>query len=188
MAELNAQTGDEILASRIRQSDKDAFRILYNRYSGRIYSFSLKHTGSSDEALDIVQTVFINLWEHRDSLNPDGQVKSYIYRIAVNILINYFRKRSQRTRVMENLKKNDLSGSDMTYEQIFFKDLESAIATIVKTLPPERQRIFLLSREEGLSHQEIAEKLDISVRTVENQIYRALKEIKLILKERYLIW
>ncbi|NMC39770.1 MAG: RNA polymerase sigma-70 factor [Bacteroidales bacterium] len=186
MARMNAQAVDEILAARIRQSDKEAFRILYNRYSDRLYRFSLKHTGNADEARDVVQTVFINVWEHRTSLNPEGQVKSYIYRITVNILINYFKKRSQHFRVIESLKKNDQSLSDMTYEQIFFKDLETTITAIVKTLPQERQRIFNMSHNDGLSHQEIAEKLDISVRTVENQIYRAVKEIRLILKQRYL--
>jgi len=188
MARINAQTGDEILAARIRQNDKEAFRILYNRYSDRIYRFSLKHTGNADEARDVVQTVFINIWEHRTNLNPDGQLKSYIYRITVNILINYFKKRSQRFRVIESMKKNDPSVADMTYEQIFFKDLEKAIGEIVKTLPPERQRIFNMSRNDGLSHKEIAERLDVSVRTVENQVYRAVKEIRLILKQRYLFY
>ncbi|MBW6500509.1 MAG: RNA polymerase sigma-70 factor [Bacteroidales bacterium] len=179
---------DNLLVTRIRQNDKNAFKILYNRYSRKIYFFSLKFLGNNFETEELVQSVFINVWETRESLDTAGSVKSYIYRSAVNYIINYLKRKSVRTRFMElQIHKEDFE-SNNTYEQVFFNDLEKTINSVVGALPPGQQKIFRLSRFEGLTHKEIAGKLDLSVRTVENQMYRALKTIKTILKERYFLY
>jgi RNA polymerase sigma-70 factor (ECF subfamily) len=173
---------DNLLVTRIRHNDKDAFKSLYNRYSMKIYFFSLKYLGNNVEAEELVQSVFINVWENRETLDATISVKNYIYKAAVNYIYNYLKKKAIRTRYIESeINKGEIH-SNLTYEQVFFHDLERSINSIVETLPSQQQKIFLLSRNEGLSHNEIARKLDLSVRTVENQMYRALKIIKNILK------
>ena len=176
---------DNLLVKRIRQNDKDAFKSLYGRYSRKIYFFSLKHLNNTFEVEELVQSVFINVWESRESLNPDSSVKSYIYKAAVNYIINHLRKRNIHTRFIESEVNKGEKYSDITYEQIFFQDLERSINSIVETLPAQQQKIFRLNRYEGLTHEKIARQLDISVRTVENQMYRSTKMIKTILKEKY---
>lgn len=173
---------DKLLVIRIRNDSQDAFRLLYDRYCRKLYYFSLRYLKDKEEAEELVQSVFINVWEHRKSLDETMSVKSYIFRSSVNYIYNYLKKKAIRARFVEReLQKGELQ-SNQTYDQIFFHDLERSINTIIETLPSQQQKIFQLSRFEGLSHEEIAKKLDLSTRTVENQVYRALKIIKSNLK------
>jgi len=173
---------DNLLVIRIRNDSTNAFKLLYDRYNEKLYYFSLRYLGDKEEAKELVQSVFINIWEHRESLDATMSVKNYIYRSAVNYIYNYLKKKAIRTRYVEaELQKGELQ-ANQTYDQIFFHDLEKSISSIVETLPQQQQKIFQLSRFEYLSHEEIAKNLDLSVRTVENQIYRALKIIKSKLK------
>jgi RNA polymerase sigma-70 factor, ECF subfamily len=176
---------DSVLVTRIRQNDKDAFKSLYNRYSKKIYFFSLKYLSNNIEAEELVQSVFISVWENRKSLDPSNYVKSYIYKAAVNHIYNYLKKKSIHDRFVEAQTSKDETHSNLTYEQVFFNDLEKLINSIVSTLPSQQQKIFQLNRDENLTHMEIASKLDLSVRTVENQMYRAVKTIREVLKEKY---
>jgi RNA polymerase sigma-70 factor (family 1) len=173
---------DNLLVIRIRNDSKDAFKLLYNRYNKKLYYFSLRYLGNNEEAEELVQSVFINIWTHRKSLDETISVKNYIYRSAVNYIYNYLKKKAIRARFVETeLQKGEIQ-SNQTYDQVLYHDLENSINLIVETLPSQQQKIFHLSRFEGLSHKEIAKNLDLSVRTVENQIYRALKIIKSKLK------
>jgi RNA polymerase sigma-70 factor (ECF subfamily) len=177
---------DNLLVTRIRQNNKDAFRLLYNRYSKKIYFFSLKYLGNNVEVEELVQSVFINVWENRESLDPTNSVKSYIYKSAVNYIYNYLKKRTIHARYIEFQMQRGEILSNHTDEQVLFNDLERSLNSVIGTLPSQQQKIFRLNHYEGLTHKEIAIKLDISVRTVENQLYRAQKTIRTILKEKYL--
>jgi RNA polymerase sigma-70 factor, ECF subfamily len=174
---------DNVLAIMIRNDNKDAFRILYDRYNKKLYYFSLRYLNDYEEAEELVQSVFISIWEHRKSLDESMSVKNYIYRSAVNYIYNHLKKKAVHARFVEaELQKGELQ-TDQTYDQVCCNDLESSINSIVEALPSQQQKIFRLSRIEGLSYEEIAKSLDLSVRTVENQIYRALKIIKSKMKE-----
>lgn len=175
-SELNLT--DNTLAARIGSDSKDAFKLLYNRYNRKLYYFSMRYLGDKKDAEDLVQEVFVNIWEHRKSLDATMSVKNYIYRITVNCIFNFLKKKTVRARFVETeLQKGELL-TNQTYDQVFLHDLERSIISIVETLPPQQQKIFRLSRFEGLSHEEIANNLGLSVRTVENQIYRVLRIIK----------
>jgi len=176
---------DNLLVTRIRQNDKDAFRILYGRYCKKIYFFSLKYLGNSVEVEELVQSVFINVWENRESLDATNSVKSYIYKAAVNYIYNYLKKRTIRAKYIESQMQRDEVHANHTDEQILFNDLERTLNSVIGTLPLQQQKIFQLNHYEGLTHKEIAMKLDLSVRTVENQMYRAQKSIRTVLLERY---
>lgn len=174
---------DNLLVMRIHDDCKDAFKSLYDRYGKRLYYFSLRYLCSDEEAKDLVQTVFISIWEHRKSLDATLSIKNYIYTSAVNNIYNCMKKKAIRAKFIESNMKKGEPYYNFTYDQVFFNEMEGLLFSIIKTLPSHQQRIFQLSRFEGLTHEEIAKKLDISVRTVENQIYRALKIIKSKLKD-----
>jgi RNA polymerase sigma-70 factor (ECF subfamily) len=110
-------------------------------------------------------------------------VKSYIYRSAVNYIFNYLKKRAIRARFIEAELNKDEVLSNETWDQVLFHELEKSVSQIIEKLPPQQQKIFRLSRFDGLSHERIAKELDLSVRTVENQIHRALSIIKNKLKD-----
>jgi RNA polymerase sigma-70 factor, ECF subfamily len=175
-------TDDNILASRIRNDNLEAFELLFNRYNKKLYYFSLRYLEDTDDAEELVQVVFISVWEHRKMLEHDKSIKNYIYKSAINYIYNYLKKKAIRRRYVEQELKKPERSANQTYDQIFYKDLEKRIDVIVTSLPPHQQKIFNLSRHEGLSYEEIAKKLELSVRTVENQIYRVIKVIKNHLK------
>jgi RNA polymerase sigma-70 factor (ECF subfamily) len=175
---LQSKNCEKKLLCGIRDNDLTSFELLYNRYKRNIYSFALRYLKNPYEAEDVVQIAFINLWEHRSSLDEAQSVKSYLYRSVVNLIYNTYKKRAIRSRYVEyELNRLDHS-SNPTYDLVLQHDLEKNINDVVSTLPPQQQKIFRLSRNSNFSHEEIAGKLDLSVRTVENQIYRTLKVIR----------
>lgn len=179
-------TDDKVLSSGIKNDNLEAYKILYHRYKKKLFRFSLRYLKESDDAEEIVQLVFISLWEHRKTLDVTLSLKSYIYKTAVNNIYSFLRKKAVRQNYIEQEMQNPEKSGNQTYEHIYYKDLEKIIGIIVSSLPPQQQKIFHLSRFEGLSHEEIANKLDLSVRTVENQIYRVKKVIKHLLEENTL--
>ena len=176
---------DDLLVDEIKENNEEAFKSLYDRYSRKIYYFSLRYLGSKEETEELLQSIFMNIWQHRRSLDSTLPVKDYIYRSAVNYITNYLKKKAVRTRFNESEIHKDEIHSNHTYDQIFLHDLESSINAIVKTLPSQQQKIFRYSRYAGLTHKEIASKLGLSVRTIENQMYRVLKVLRTILKADY---
>lgn len=178
MIDGNKNISDYLLVIGISRGDKNAFRSLYDRYNKKIYYFALKYLGTKDEAEELVQSVFINVWESRKSLDATLSVKSYIYKAAVNYIYNYLKKKAIRARFIESEIIKGEKQSNLTYEEVFFHDLEESINSVVGALPSQQQKIFRLSRYEGLTDKEIARQLDISVRTVENLLYRTLKVIR----------
>lgn len=175
---LRAKTDDGELVRRLKEDNRQALEQLFMNYSKEVFCFSMKYLQNKVEAQDLVQTAFINLWEHRSFLDPNLPVKSYIYRSVTNLVYNCLKRRAIRSRYIEyELSRSDRH-SNQTYDTIYLHDLEKSISEIVTNLPPQQQRIFKMSRNKGYSYEMIARKLDISVRTVENQIYRTLKVIR----------
>jgi RNA polymerase sigma-70 factor (family 1) len=181
--DTESNISDNLLVIQIRNDSRDAFRLLYNRYNKKIYYFSLRNLGNTEDAEELVQSVFVSIWEHRKSLDERMSVKNYIYRSAVNYIYNYLKRKAVRARFIESELIKDDNQSNQTWDQVLLHDLEKSVNQILETLPPQQQKIFKMSRFEGLSHEKIAKELDLSVRTVENQIYRALGVIKSKLKE-----
>ncbi|MFZ0282381.1 MAG: RNA polymerase sigma-70 factor [Bacteroidales bacterium] len=167
---------DKKITSLIKKGDREAFSTFFNKYRRRVYYFSLKYLGDPDEAEELVQSVFVSIWEHRRLIDKKKSLKNYLYRSAVNSIYNFLKKRAiRRAYVIKELKKPE-STSD-PYEQIFHNDFEERIDQIICSLPLQQQRIIQY-RHQGLSLKEIAQKLNISVRTVENQIYRVNRLLK----------
>jgi RNA polymerase sigma-70 factor (ECF subfamily) len=179
----NKLTDDTTLASGIRKDNLKAFELLYDRYKEKIYFFSIRYLADKSDAEEIVQMVFISLWEHRQTLDVSKSIKSYIYKITVNHIYNYLKKKAIQRRYIETELLKSEGSSNSTLDNIFYIELEKKIILIISSLSAQQQLIFRLSRFEGLSHEEIAKKLELSIRTVENQIYRVLKVIKMHLKE-----
>ena len=183
MIDKGDQNNDKILVARIHNDDKGAFKSLYGRYWHKIYHFSLRYLHNNEEAEDIVQTVFLNLWINRKTLDENQDIKSYIYKSAVNHVYNSIKRKCIRIRYAEATSQIGLSTSDETFEMIVAHDLQINVNSIIENLPEKQKEIFKLSRAHYLTNEEIGQKLGISVRTVENHLYRALKFLKKKLHE-----
>jgi RNA polymerase sigma-70 factor (ECF subfamily) len=178
VTEKGDHNNDKILVARIHNDDKGAFKSLYGRYWNRIYHFSLRYLHNIEEAEDIVQTVFLNLWINRKTLDENQDIKSYIFKSAVNHVYNIIKRKCIRSRYAETTSQTGLSASDETFEMIVAHDLHIYVNSILENLPEKQKEIFKLSRVHHLTNEEISQKLGISVRTVENHLYRALKFLK----------
>lgn len=179
----NILTDDTTLASRIRNDELKAFELFYHRYKEKIFFFSFGYLQNYADAQEIVQIAFISLWEHRKTISDSKSIKSYIYKIAVNLIYNYLKKKAIQRRYIETELQKPQDSVNSTLDHIFYIELEKKINQIILLLSPQQQLIFRLSRFEGLSYEDIANKLELSIRTVENQIYRVLKVLKKSLKE-----
>ena len=153
-----------------------AFNTLYKEYSGRLYRFALGYLKSEEEAEELVQEVFTKIWEKRANLKEELSFKSFLFTIAFNIIRKHFRTKVYLSEYFKTGKSDDI---DMqTSQKITYDSLYHYISELVNRLPNRRKEIFIKSRFEGHSVKEIAEELQISHKTVENQLTDALKFIR----------
>ena len=153
-----------------------AFNTLYNEYSNRLYRFAFGYLKSQQEAEEIVQEVFFKIWESRSKLKADLSFKSFLFTIAFNIIKKHFRTKEQVSKYFTSLSNADIDV--VTSEKITYDSLHQFISELVNRLPERRKAIFIKSRFEGLSIKEIAAEMNISHKTVENQLTEALKFIR----------
>jgi RNA polymerase sigma-70 factor (ECF subfamily) len=174
------QTSSDIqLLEKVKSSDMSAFRELFNYYQPIVFRQVLYQTRSTDLSHEIVQETFIRVWEHRRTLKPHLSFLAYLLRISRNLIRDAARYRNTRIRLESEIPSPVLSENDDPEEALQLVLLEEKLHTIINNDLPERCReIFLLSRFEGKTHKEIADALDLSVRTVENQINHALKVMR----------
>ena len=164
------------LFKRIAQGDEQAFTEVYYQYTPKLIPFLNKLTRNDQLAKEMLQETFLRLWTNREELLKVQSPSAWIYRLASNVSIDYLRVQGNRQRILKTIEVSD-SGDQVT-ETVDARQLKSIIHTAVVQLPEKRQEIYRLSREQGLSHQEIAEELGISINTVKNQIGMALKSIQ----------
>ena len=170
---------DAELLERVKASDADAFRALFERYQPIVFRQVRYQIGESDAAHDIVQETFVRIWDFRRSLRPGLSFLAYALRISGNLVRDAARHRAVRERTATLIPPPERSEGDDPEEALKRTLLEERIARIISTGLPERCReIFLLSRFEGKSNGEIATLLGVREKTVENQITRALRVIR----------
>ncbi|TKG97074.1 RNA polymerase sigma-70 factor [Puteibacter caeruleilacunae] len=171
------QITDKQLVEQMQKGDQKAFKMLFDRYSRRLYSFALSHLKGQVDAEELVQDVFVKLWDKKEYLRSEGNIKAYIFRVAVNTVYDIVKKRKSESAYHEFIQQQD-AHHNSTWDQVVFEELQQRHDSLVAEMPEKRREIYLMSRNEGLSNKEIAEKLDVSVRTVESQIYKAVSFLK----------
>ena len=155
------------------------FQQVFNEYHSKLYYFIFSKTQSEYLAEEVVQNTFIKLWKYRSGLNESLSISTQLYRIATTTLIDLIRKNNTAAAVLRELKQQESGRApDGGTDRIAEKELALKISNAVKKMPPMQRKVFELSREEGLSYREIAEKLSISVKTVEIHISKSLKFLK----------
>ena len=170
---------ETILLKSLKEGSEEAFETIYSRYVGKLYNFMLGMTGGNEYmAEEMVQIAFIALWETRDRINPDKSIISYLAVIAKNTLFNKQRRQTVEFLYREQLLREETVHDVSTEQKIEEKWLKESLNEIIEKMPPGRQRVFRMSRQQGLSTKEIAEKLGITVSTVETQISLGLKYMR----------
>lgn len=157
----------------LREGDEKAFECIFHYYYDQIYTFVLNTLFDKTFAEDITQSVFISLWEKRETIHTETNIAPFLYTIARNhvyrqterLLLKYKYQQYQQEKVQEN--------ADIEAD-VNSRFLKNILSELIEKLPPNRRRIFLLSRKENLSNKEIAFRLQLSEKTVETQIRRSL--------------
>jgi RNA polymerase sigma-70 factor (ECF subfamily) len=175
---LKTFPGDFELVERLQKGDIEAFDLIYEKYSGKLYAFALKYLRSKDEAEELVQLVFLKLWENYKNLKKESSFKSYLFTIAYNNICKLFRKRSYLQKFISDIQYEDSQPSTETEDSIDYQSALERVQKIVEKLPEKQKTIFLKSRQEGKSTKEIAEEVGLSPGTVDNYISEALKFIR----------
>lgn len=165
---------DEILLEKVKTGDQKALEQLFERYFFSLCRFASSFVKQTDIAEEIVSDVFLNIWLKRNELNIHTNIKAYLFVAIKNQALNYLNKEKL---VFEELSVNT-EAQDITLNEgssIELSETREEINAIIKELPPQRQVIFKMNKYEGLKYKEIADKLSISVNTVQKQMIEAVK-------------
>lgn len=176
---MNSEFLDKQLLEQVKDSDREAFRQLFERYQPLLFRQVLFQVGDEDIAHDIVQQTFISVWKHRSSLKPTLSFLAYIFRISRNIIYDLHKHRKVKERAIVFLPPLEKSELEDPEEAAQLNFIQERVETIINTkLPDKCREIFFLSRFEGKNNKEIAESLKLSVCTVENHINKAIKILR----------
>ena len=174
----------DTINKRIVNGDKQAFELIYRQYFARLCAFANKFLHNHSEAEEVVQDVFLMLWENCAMLRSDESLKSFLFQAVHNKSLNVLAHQKVTSRYSEMIRAVYANPEEFdVHESLMAKELNLRIQIIVNDLAPECKKIFLLSRANGKKQLEIAEELNISIKTVETQINRALKKFRIALSD-----
>lgn len=163
----------------IQKDDRVAFYNLYERYSKRLYCFVLQYVKLDADAEGIVQEAFIKIWEKRKTIDVYSSFDSFLFTIAYNATISLLRKRVTENKYLDHLQAIQQANetTELT-DELYFNELNEKLKALLNELTPRQKEIFLLSREEGLTHEQISKKLNISVNTVKKHMSNTISFLK----------
>ena len=161
--------------------DEKSFEILFKTHYDALVRFVYKYLNDLEESEEIVQDVFYTLWNKSDNLKIQSSIKSYLYQAARNKSLNIIKHNKVKQKHVESIKNSDLDYSE--YSNMELEELQSKITEALEDLPPKCRQVFELSRFEEKKYREIAEELNISIKTVENHMGKALGILRKSLKE-----
>jgi RNA polymerase sigma-70 factor (ECF subfamily) len=174
---MNSLTDAQCLGL-VANGDQEAFRVLFMRYQPRMKGFIADLVNSESIAEDLAQDVFMRIWDHRKILPAIKSASAYMYRMARNAALDHLKS----LRVREVGAGKILRDNPVTpYEKFLAHETELLVGLLVDKMPAQRQKVFKLSRHEGLSNEQIASMLGLSTKTVENHLNLALREIRRLL-------
>ena len=166
------------LVLKLQKGDVEAFDLVYEKYAGKLYGFTLKYLKSTDETEELVQSVFLKVWENYKTLRKESSFKSYLFTIAYNEICNIFRRRSHLQKFIGEQINENSQTSNETEELIDYNSIRETVDQIIAKLPERQRTIFLKSRQEGKSNRDIAIEMGLSSGTVDNYISESLKFIR----------
>lgn len=171
-----------VLVERMTAGDRDAFNAIFRRFYAPTVRFCFRFVADTDVAAEIVQDLFVKLWVNREKISISTNFESYLLRAVRNSALTYINK--ERSHAESNLRVySDQSESVDPSEELQSKNLEQSYHEVLAAMPEKRREVFLASRFDGLKYAEIAEKLGISVKTVEAHMSAAIKQLRDGLKD-----
>ena len=165
------------LVRKLKRGDISSFDSLFRQYYKRVYLFVKGILKSHEDAENVVQEVFVKIWEKRNELDENQSFESFVFTISYNTSISLIRKKLSEKRFLEEWFKRMKDKMEVV-DETDFNDLSNRVIMCIDQLPPRRRQVYLMSREEGLTYAEISKRLGISVNTVENHISASLRFLR----------
>ena len=154
------------------------FSDLFRTYEHRLYTLATRLTKSDQVAKDIIQEVFLKLWEQKDNLDSIVNMEGWLYRVTENKVIDFLRKAASDDRVRQKVWDRVQQINNEAELYVAAKEYNQIIQKAIEELPAQRKLIYQLNKEEGLNYQQIAEELQISKHTVKNQLFSAVQSVR----------
>lgn len=177
------QIDERSLVLRLIDGDEDAFCELYASYKNRLIYFAMRFLKSREYAEDVFQDAFTVIWQGRRFINPDTSFSSYLYTIVRNRVLNQLRDLYNQDKLKEQILAQAVDYTEDTKHRIMADDLRHLIACAMQQLTVRQREVFRMSREEQMSHQEIADALGISINTVQEHISTSLRVLRVYLEK-----
>ncbi len=185
---LASQDADELndpeLALKIKNGDHEAFKEFFDRYHAYLMNFLMKRGTAKEAAKDLVQQAFVTIWEKRSEIDETKSLRSFLFRIAYTRMLNLFRDHKKFDEEAEPENEDTTSidiGEDEKESRA--KELNTAIENAISSMPDKRQEVFRMCFIQEFTYKETAQVLDVSVKTVENHMGLALKDMRKLLKD-----
>jgi len=166
------------IIQRLRTGDEKAFRQIYDLYAGRLQAFALRIVKSPTLAEDLIQDIFVNLWELRESLDPQKNFQSFLYTITRNHALNLLKRSSANAVVLNEIFIHAAKTSNTTEDLIEFDETSRILHEAVEQLPPQQRRVFEMCKLNGLSYEQAAAELNISPGTINAHMVKSIRFIK----------
>ena len=171
---------------RTRAGDEEAFREMFQAYFPKLCGFAADYIDSVDQARDLVQDIFLKIWDRRENWTVRTSLRSYLYQAVKNRALNEIRRTTSEQEAEDFLEYTEPTSDSRTAADTFHMEaLSENIESAISQLPDRRRRAFLLHRRHGFTYKEIAQIMDISPKTVENHIGRALKSLRKQLVDQF---
>jgi len=172
---------DRQIFDAIKRNDNVAYEKVFRAYYRSMTSYAFRFLGNLPDSESVVQDVFLRLWQNRMEISITSSLQNYLFKSVKNHCVNFLDHERIKTRYQNIVIQNEADRSD--YGEFFPElDLMKRIESAIEALPPKRQEIFRMAREQGLKYREIADRLGLSVKTVETQMTMALKQLRIALK------
>ena len=169
---------DKELVALFKEGSQQAFVVLFARYKRQLLYLGKRSLKNETELEDMVQDIFLQLWETRDSLNPELSFSGYVYTLMRNRILYRYRNFDVHARYAQHILLNAEDSTNETEDAIIENDFSGLLNEVIESLPPMQKKIFTLSRIEGLSYKEISEILQISIPAIQKHASISLKKIK----------
>ncbi|QIL39399.1 sigma-70 family RNA polymerase sigma factor [Pedobacter sp. HDW13] len=165
------------LISDIKRGDEDAFEQAYKKWRSKGYYYFLRRTASAEDAKDLLQTTFLKLWQYRSTLNSDYSLDQQLFHIARTVLIDYIRKANKQKASQVSIETTGEAQGEPNYQSMEF-DTKRRMLQILNEMPELRKKVFELHKLEGYSYKEVAAKLGITEKAVDNHLAKALRKLR----------
>lgn len=167
----------------LAESSEQAYTNIYNAYSGNIFHAAMAYAKDMHVAQEIVQLVFITLWEKRATAGGIDNLENYLFILARNAIFNHFKKTAREIKAKQHFSARQPQATDNTDHRVRMAQYNRLLESAISQLPPQRRTVYRLAREQGLSHEEIARQMKISSQTVKKHMALALRFVRTYLNQ-----